>query len=233
MKSKFKLMPAVMTVLSALYVIYVLSSETTTLVADPYGGDPGGKVLPLFMGAFLFLGFLYITLTERPDGKHADKGTVTLFLITLGLSFAYVFLLKPVGFVLISVIVLFLLEYIYTTIDGSRSFKEGALGLFGTLALSSGVYMLFRYVTKTLMKLARNKVIPTVFKSSVMTGAISSVIVIVFTVLFSATICRYLKKKGHTAVADAGLVTFATVLLLYIVFKQFFAVSLAPGLLNY
>lgn len=233
MKTKFKLMPAVMTVLSALYLIYVINSETTTLVADPFGGDPGGKVLPLFMGAFLFLGFLYITLTERPDGKHADKGTVTLFLLTLGLSVAYVLLLKPVGFVLVSAAVLFILEYVYATIGEKRSLKEGALGLIGTLALSSGVYMLFRYVTKTLMKLARAGSIPVAFKSSVTTGVVSSVIVVLFTVLFSKTVCRLLARNGHKRAADAGLLTFAVVLLLYIVFKQFFAVNLAPGLLNY
>lgn len=233
MKLKFKLMPAVMTVLSALYLVYVINSETTTLVADPYGGDPGGKVLPLFMGIFLFLGFLYITLTERPDGKHTDKGTVALFLLTLGLSVAYVLLLKSIGFVILSVVVLYTLEYIYTTIGIKRSVAAGALGLAGTLGLSAGVYMLFRYVTKALMRLARAGTLPAAFKSSVTTGAVSSVIVIAFTVLFSLTLCRFLKKKGQDKVANAGLITFATVLLLYIIFKQFFAVSLAPGLLNY
>ena len=47
-------MPLVMTVLSGLYLFYVINSENTTLVADPYGGDPGGKALPLLMGIFLF-----------------------------------------------------------------------------------------------------------------------------------------------------------------------------------
>ena len=49
MKLKVKLMPAFMTVLSALYFIYVLSGGDTTLSADAVGGDPGGKVLPLAM----------------------------------------------------------------------------------------------------------------------------------------------------------------------------------------
>ena len=49
MKLNVKLMPAFMTVLSALYFIYVLSGGDTTLSADAVGGDPGGKVLPLAM----------------------------------------------------------------------------------------------------------------------------------------------------------------------------------------
>ena len=62
MKLNVKLMPAFMTVLSALYFIYVLSGGDTTLSADAVGGDPGGKVLPLAMAVFMFAGFLYITL---------------------------------------------------------------------------------------------------------------------------------------------------------------------------
>ncbi len=85
MKGKIKLMPAVMTVLSAMYFIYVLTSEDTILAADAVGGDPGGKVLPMVMAVFLFFGFLYITVKERPDGEKMDPGTRRLFLITLGL----------------------------------------------------------------------------------------------------------------------------------------------------
>ena len=42
MKQKFNLMPAIMTVLSALYFVYVIMSEDTILAADAIGGDPGG-----------------------------------------------------------------------------------------------------------------------------------------------------------------------------------------------
>lgn len=230
---KFKLMPLVMTVLSGLYLIYVIGSENTTLVADPYGGDPGGKVLPLVMGIFLFLGFLYITLTERPDGKHTDKTTLCLFAVTLGLSVLYTLLMKSIGFVILSVILLYALEYIYNTIGEERRCGKAALGGVITLGVSCGVYMLFRWVTKTLMRLARNGVLPVAFKSSVTTGAISCAIVVLFTVLLARFICRPLKEKGYACEADAGLITFAVVLLLYIIFKQFFAVNMAAGLLNY
>ena len=114
MKLKVKLMPAFMTVLSALYFIYVLSGGDTTLSADAVGGDPGGKVLPLAMAVFLFAGFLYITLKERPDGQGMDTGTKRLFLITLILSVLYVLLIRHAGFMLLSSLLLYCLEYIYT-----------------------------------------------------------------------------------------------------------------------
>ena len=226
---KIKLMPAVMTVLSALYLIYVFSGENTTLVADPYGGDPGSKVLPMVMGMFLFIGFLYITITGRPDGKTTDKGTLQLFLLTLGVSVGYVVLLRRIGFVILTVIVLYTLEYIYTTIGEKRDVKAALLGGIGTLGVTCGVYMLFRYVTKTMMRLARAGTVPAAFKSSVPNGVISCLIVVLFTLLLVKL--KPLKKYGR--IRNAGIITFATVLLLYVIFKQFFSVAMAPGILDY
>ena len=89
MKQKINLMPAIMTVLSALYFVYVIMSEDTILAADAIGGDPGGKILPAFMALFMFLGFLYLTLKEKPDGEPMDPGTKKLFFITLVMSVLY------------------------------------------------------------------------------------------------------------------------------------------------
>ena len=83
------------------------------------------------------------------------------------------------------------------------------------------------------MRLARTGVLPELFSSSVFEGGISLVFVIALTILFSLTVCHVLKAKGKGTVAKAFLVTFATVLLLFVVFKQFFNVNLAPGLLDY
>lgn len=233
MKSKIKPFPAVMTVLSALYLIYARSNEDTVLVADAVGGDPGGKLLPTIMGVFMFAGFLYITIKERPDGKREEKDTIVLFLITLGLSLAYLFLLKYVGFILMSTILVFLLEYLYTTVNEKRSFKEGLLGAGGTLAVTSGAYLLMRFITKSFLHLARVGVLPEVFSSTVFEGCLSLAFVVLFTVVFSLTVCCPLKSRGKGAAAKPFLVTFAVVLLLFVIFKQFFNVNLAPGLLNY
>lgn len=233
MKLKIKLFPAVMTVLSALYLIYVRSSEDTTIVADAVGGDPGGKLLPTILAIFMFVGFLYITIKERPDGKREEKGTVLLFLLTLGLSIAYVLLLRSVGFIIMSVVLLYILVYVYTTIDEKRSIRDAVLGGAGTVVVTSGVYYLMRFVTKSLMRLAREGALPAIFGATVFEGFISVVLIVGTTLILAFTICKALKKKNRDKLADACLVTFATVLILYIVFKQFFNVNLAPGLLNY
>ena len=233
MKLKIKPFPAIMTALSALNLIYIRSTEDVVLVADTVGGDPGGKLLPTIMAVFMFAGFLYITIKERPEEKREEKGTIILFLITFGLSLIYLLLLKHAGFIIMSTALVFLLEYLYSTADEKRSFSEGFLGTMATLAVTTGGYLLMRFITKSFLHLARIGALPEVFSSAVLEGCISLIFVVLLTIVFSLVICRPLNKKGKGKLTKPFLITFAVVLLLYIIFKQFFNVNLAPGLLSY
>ncbi len=233
MKLKVKTLPLVMTILSGLYLIYVISSEDTTLVADAVGGDPGGKLIPSIIAVFLFLGFLYITIKERPDGKKMEKESFVLFAVTFVLALLYVLLTRTIGFVILTTIVLYTLEYLYSTIGEKRKPLSAILGGVGTLAITAIVYTLMRLLTKTLGRMARAGSLPSAFTSSTLNAVISVVFVLVFIILLYFTLHKLLKKKDLKRVGDAGLITFSTVLLLYVVFKQFFLVALAPGLLNF
>lgn len=233
MKLNVKRMPAIMTVLSALYFIYVLSSGDTTLSADTVGGDPGGKVLPMAMAVFMFFGFLYITLKERPDRTGMDAGTKRLFIITLILSVLYVLLIRHIGFIILSSVLLYSLEYIYTTIDEDRDKKKAVLGGLGTMGVTVLAYFIMRTVTRSLMGLGRAGALPGIFASSTFEAFISLLYVALAAFVFSRTLCRRLHAAGMKRISDPGLLTVATVLFLYVVFKQFFSVNLAPGILNF
>ena len=224
MKQKFNLMPAIMTVLSALYFVYVIMSEDTILAADAIGGDPGGKILPAFMALFMFLGFLYLTLKEKPDGEPMDPGTKKLFFITLVMSVLYV--------IILSTILLYGLEYIYTTVDEKRNAKEVLGGGAITIAITTVVFIIMRTITKTLMSLGRDGALPSIFTVATFEAAISAVFVILAAVFVNKTLFKTMKVKGLNRASSAGILTLTTVLLLYIVFKQFFSVNLAPGILD-
>ena len=232
MKQKFNLMPAIMTVLSALYFVYVIMSEDTILAADAIGGDPGGKILPAFMALFMFLGFLYLTLKEKPDGEPMDPGTKKLFFITLVMSVLYVLLIRHIGFIILSTILLYGLEYIYTTVDEKRNAKELLGGGAITIAITTVVFIIMRTITKTLMSLGMDGALPSIFTVATFEAAISAVFVILAAVLVNKTLCKSMKAKGLNRASSAGILTLTTVLLLYIVFKQFFSVNLAPGILD-
>ena len=232
MKQKINLMPAIMTVLSALYFVYVIMSEDTILAADAIGGDPGGKILPAFMALFMFLGFLYLTLKEKPDGEAMDPGTKKLFFITLVMSVLYVLLIRHIGFIILSTILLYGLEYIYTTVDEKRNTKELLGGGAITIAITTVVFIIMRTITKTLMSLGRDGALPSIFTVATFEAAISAIFVILVAVLVNKTLCRSMREKGLNRASSAGILTLTTVLLLYIVFKQFFSVNLAPGILD-
>lgn len=230
---KIKLFPAVMTILSALYFISVAVQEDFKYEVDTVGGDPGGKLLPLIMGGFLTLGFLYITIKERPEEKQVDKDTRILMLVTLCLSIAYVLLLKTVGFVLMTIILLFTILYLYTTIGEKRDCKKATASGLITAVSTVAVYYLMRYITKLLLRLGRSGAIPAVFGKTTTTAIVCLIIIAALTVLLSTTVVKTMKKKGLKELASASIITFATVLFLYVVFKQFFQVQLATGLINY
>ena len=232
MKQKFNLMPAIMTVLSALYFVYVIMSEDTILAADAIGGDPGGKILPAFMALFMFLGFLYLTLKEKPDGEPMDPGTKKLFFITLVMSVLYVLLIRHIVFIILSTILLYGLEYIYTTVDEKRNAKELLGGGAITIAITTVVFIIMRTITKTLMSLGRDGALPSIFTVATFEAAISAVFVILAAVFVNKTLFKTMKVKGLNRASSAGILTLTTVLLLYIVFKQFFSVNLAPGILD-
>lgn len=233
MKLKVKPMPFIMTVLSAIYFVYVMSSEDTILMADAIGGDPGGKLLPMIMSVFLFLGFLYITIRERPDGQDMDADTKKLFCITLVLSLLYVFLIRIIGFVLLSAILLFCLEFIYNSIGEKQNWKQLIYGCIGTTAVTGIGYFIMRLITKNLMSLGRANVLPEIFTVTTFEACISLLYVAGLTFLMHKSVCQKLRTQGFSRISNAGLLTMATVLFLYVVFKQFFSVNLAVGLLNF
>lgn len=230
---KIKLLPLIMTILSALYFISIAISEDYKYQVDTVGGDPGGKVLPLLMGGFLFLGFLFITIKERPDGKKMDKETLVLFIITLLLSIAYVTLLKTIGFIILTTVLAYTLIYLYTTIGEKRDVIQGTVSGICTVALTVGFYTVMRLISKKVISLGRAEALPSFFGKSAGGACVSLLFVAVITVVLVLTLIKFLKKKGFGRVADACIITMATVLFLYVVFKQFFQVNLAPGLIKY
>lgn len=226
-------MPFFMTIVSFLYFIYIFLSEDTVLSADAVGGDPGGKVLPMIMALFLFFGFLFITIKERPEQTKQDPEANKLRLITLACAILYVALIQPVGFIIVSSLLLYSLEYIYTTIDKEHNLKQGVIGGAITVGCTSGFFLLMRTITKQLMSLSRSSVLPEIFQLSTLQAGISLLFVAIITVVYHKTVCKKLTSMGQKEISNASVITVSTVLFLYVVFKQFFNVNLSAGILNY
>ena len=84
-----------------------------------------------------------------------------------------------------------------------------------------------------MLRLGRQRVIPAILGNSNVTAFISCIIVTVFVLILGLIIAKKLKGSAYRDMAISGTVAFAVTLYLYIVFRQFFMVTLAPGLLNF
>lgn len=232
---KVKKLPLVMTIVSFLYFLYVVSSGNTKMVGDEIGGDPGGMILPLVLSIFMFLGFLYITLKERQAMKKKESTDIgPIFIITLVSAILYVLLHSLLGFVLCSSLMIFVLLAVYQSMDVVKiSVKKYFLGATATLLYTLVVYSIFRYVTRTLLSLGRRGQLPALFGNSNVTACISLVIVIAFLLILIFVLYRKTKGEDKKILVLSGIISYASTLFLYIIFKQFFLVSLAPGIINW
>ena len=199
------------------------------------GGDPGGMLLPLVLSIFMFIGFLFITIKEKPDADAAKDPAVTrLFIITLICAILYVVLHSMIGFVITSVLLVYVLTDLYLSIGKEKlPVWKHILGAVISVLGTVFVYTLFRYVTRMMLRMGRQKVIPAILGNSNVTAFISCIIVTVFVLILGLIIAKKLKGSAYRDMAISGTVAFAVTLYLYIVFRQFFMVTLAPGLLNF
>ena len=128
-----KPLPLVSMVLSALYFIYVISLGSSTMIGDEVGGDPGGMVLPLFLAIFMFLVSAALFATDRKDPSSSQGGMTSsqkrLFALTAVVSLLYVVLARPLGYILTTLWLLYILTFYY--IQGDVVLKDLKVSLIG------------------------------------------------------------------------------------------------------
>jgi hypothetical protein len=242
MKSFFrthKKLPLVSLVLSVFYFIYVISMGNTKMAGDEIGGDPGGMVLPMVMACVLFACSLYLFLTDKPKTQNPvalGKEERSLFMLTLISSILYILVIRCLGFIPCTAILLFML--CFSNLRGSVRYEDWVFylsGAFVSLALELAIYSVCRSLTRALLMAGRKGSIPSVFGSSAMVVFIVLVVTTAFVVLLSVLYHRLCKEK-ETTFSSCGLsvlLSVATTQYLYVIFKQLFLVELVKGLITW
>lgn len=238
MKRRRHVFPLILSILSAAYFMYMMCSHDTTLQADSIGGDPGGKILPLITSGFMCLGFLYMFWREKGIADKHEAGAKRLFYFTLVASLLYVLCIRYAGFIICSVSLLFFLEYEYTAMDipvSVKKYMHFSAGWISSLCVTVILYICMRCITKFLMAHARAGHIPDMFLVPAFEACISMCFVLVAAVIGSRACCVGRKKvcsRANDLMIRAAIVSVPTVLILYIVFKQFFNVNLPSGFMR-
>ncbi len=234
-RHKVKLLPLIMAVVSLLYLIYVVSLGNTKMIGDEIGGDPGGMILPLTMAVFMLCGFTYLAIKERPtetEKKTREENKVTL--CTFLVAIAYVVCSSYLGFVLTSSLTLFALMVLYMSIGQDKlKWWVKLIGLVSFLVATVAVYSIFRVMTRAFLRMGRSGQLPAIFGNSNFTAFLSLLVLLAFTLVFVFTIGRISKGKSWRRLYTAGIISMVSTLFLYIVFRQFFLVTLLPGIITW
>jgi len=231
-------MPLVFICLSVLYFIYVLSQGNTKMIGDEIGGDPGSMMLPAIMAFCMFATSAYLFITDKPNENKQEKISKEekhLYMLTLVLACAYVVLIRPLGFIPSTSMLLFTLCYANLERDVR---KDDALrfltGNLLTLAMTLVLYTIGRKITRTLLIQSRKGLIPQFWgKNGVIVFIVFAVVTLIITII--AILC---KKKWHEDDRNHSywlsiMMGFATTEYLYIIFKQLFLVELVKGVITW
>ena len=236
---KRKPVPVFFVGLSVLYFVYVVSNPSSRMTGVA-GGEPGGMVLPLFLAVFMFASSVYLFITDKPKGAREKMGRAELglFIFTLVFSIAYILLIRILGFILCTCLLLFCLCFANSRGALRREdLKTGGPALFLTLLFQTALYSLGRYITRSLLAADRSGALPawmgnagfTFFATAAVLAGICLILIFALRKTMSAG------KRGpalHEAWVSA-LVAVISTQLLYLVFRQLFLVQLAQGLIGW
>jgi len=237
-----KIMPLVFMVISVLYFIYVVSLGSSTMIGDEIGGDPGGMLLPLVLSIFMFLGSAVVFFTDlKPNGRAtASLGSSERrkFALTVGVAIAYVVLMRPLGFLLSTVLLMFTLTFFY--LRGTVERKElgyWAAGSVVSVVILLAIYSIGRQLTRYLLVSSRTGKLPQWMGNSTFTVALVLIIVLAFYLLLFRTARKRFRGEGALQIQkhlyDACLLSVLSTELIYLVFRQMFLVELVRGLITW
>lgn len=241
MFQKHKPVPVVFMVISVLYFIYVVNMGSSTMIGDEIGGDPGGMLLPLVLSIFMFISSVVIFFTDKKDvNLEAEKQNVEhrLFILTVFVAILYVVAMRPLGFILTTVLLIFTLTYFY--LMGSVHRKDlgvWALGSVSSIAVLLIIYSIGRKITRSLLISVRLKSIPQWMGNPAVTVSLVLLIVVIWFIVFSKIGKKWFKsgvaKTSHVNAFKAGMLAVTTTELVYLIFRQMFLVELVRGLINW
>jgi hypothetical protein len=227
--------PLAFVVIAVLYLALAFSFEDRRMIGDEKGWDPGPRALPVAIGALMLGISAYLTFRgwKAPAASASVPGpAMRLIVLTAVLTSFYIAVFRFLGFVLATTVLLYLLFYFNSMQNVRLKLLPSCMaGLAASTALTLILYSVGKWVSRALLAYGRS-IGSTVLADRTLAAGISFLAVtalFVVVVLISKAIRRARSSPGRIPVAI--LTAAAMTEGLYIVFRQIFLVSLAPGLI--
>lgn len=234
-----KPVPIAFMVLSLLYFFYVIGSGSSRMIGDEIGGDPGTMVLPLVLSVFMFLVSTFLFLTDKPQSESRSselgRDDLQLLVLTFIISIVYILMMRTLGFIICTVILLYTLVFFYQR-HGIRKndLSVWFVGVIVSTLMTLGVYSIGRTITRFLFRISRENLnLAWIGSRSFTLFVVLSVVIVVFVVILFVSRSFFRENRAGDTINSAWIacmVSVASTELLYIVFRQAFFVQLAQGL---
>lgn len=234
-----KPVPIAFMILSLLYFFYVIGSGSSRMIGDEIGGDPGTMVLPLVLSVFMFLVSTFLFLTDKPQSESRSselgRDDLQLLVLTFIISIVYILMMRTLGFIICTVILLYTLVFFYQR-HGIRKndLSVWFVGVIVSTLMTLGVYSIGRTITRFLFRISReNSNLAWIGSRSFTLFAVLSAVIVLFVVILFVSRSFFRENRAGDTINSAWIacmVSVASTELLYIVFRQAFFVQLAQGL---
>lgn len=215
--------------LSLIYVAFILSLESTTMIGDDFGYDPGSRVIPLVAGAVMAMVSLHLVIQERSaPAPEAVRSRFFLLLANVGLSIAFIALFRPVGYLLSTGVMMFCLSYLNLREVDKRVPVSAALPW---LAFTAGFLVFLYFVSRAVVKacFALARAFQDDFFREPFVQALAVIVVLV--PLFAAVGFALRRLSFDRRFILLAQTSVGTTMTIYVVFRQMFLVHLPKGIL--
>jgi len=227
-------------IFSILYIIFGFSIEQRRMIGDQQGWDPGSRAIPIGIGSIMLIVSMYIILSGREKEDTAaekphDTASRKLVILSIIVPILYIFLFRLLGFIVMTIFLLFTLIYFSYRKDIKWEYTPQYLFGFTISAVSMIlIYSIGRYLTRLLIRTGKSNSIK-FLSNNLFT---SSIVITTTALIFFIVILIDNRIKAKRPAAGEANLLFISILtsvgvteFLYIIFKQIFWVSLAKGVI--
>jgi hypothetical protein len=228
------MVPIVICLVAVICIWYALSLEQRRMIGDETAHDPGSRAMPLAAGVLMLAAGLYETL--RRPGKTAppeEGGSAGLFILTLISSLAYIVFLERIGFIPLTSLFLYTLIAVYksTALPGGKVTTGSFLpGFLYSATVSTLLYTAGRLVSREFFYRGRSAGIELLSSRTFTILSFTLVAGILYAGIAKLAYRRGSGTAGRVLV-NSVLLSTATTLLLYVVFRMIFRVNFPAGLI--
>lgn len=215
------------------YLAFIVSSDSSTMIGDIYGYDPGGQAIPLISTVILAIAALWTLVTEikacgtRPPLRFAP---IWLIVANIAISLVFIAVFRPVGFLIVTCLAMHWLIYLnLRAAEGKTASLMAAFWwMWASLFYLIVMYAVLRGIIKTTFWLARTHGMLIMREPALQVGIVS----IALLVLFLVTGKLFRKHARDLEMVNVVQTSIGTTLSIYVVFRLLFLVQLPMGILT-